>query len=368
MDFIAYPLGKFMKFIYDTIAFNNYGLAIIIFTLIVRLAMLPLTLKQLKSAAKANELQPLIADIQKRYKDDREKMNQEMLKLYQEHNYNPAGGCLPLLIQFPIIITLYWVIVQPLKFMLGKPKETIDALVEVARKGLGYTAQQMMSNQRELITLNYFHDNPGALSEVSGMLDKSELIDFNNFLGLRLGMTAKYQPSYLFGPDWKIYLPLFLLVVIATVTTYLSSKLAMYRPQNNGQQNAAANSMSNSFLYIGPIMTLMFSFSLPAGVILYWTAGYVFAIFQQLYINKVVYKKEKSDSKVADKGKLNDGSKAGEGKKALDSASPDGTDSNSVTKDGSSGESNRGDITNDPINKGKDGKNKNISKKKKKKK
>lgn len=93
-DFLAYPLGKFLKFIYD-IAFENYGLAIIIFTFIVRLALLPLTIKQHKSTMKMQEIQPLINDIQKKYKDDREAMNQELMKLYQEHNYNPAGGCLP---------------------------------------------------------------------------------------------------------------------------------------------------------------------------------------------------------------------------------------------------------------------------------
>ena len=120
-DFLAYPLGKFLKFIYD-IAFENYGLAIIIFTFIVRLAMLPLTVKQHKSSMKMQEIQPLVDDIRRKYKDDREAMNQELMKLYQEHNYNPAGGCLPMLIQMPLLLTLYWVIIQPLKFM-GKPKK-----------------------------------------------------------------------------------------------------------------------------------------------------------------------------------------------------------------------------------------------------
>lgn len=307
-DIIARPLGKFLLFIYNTVAFQNYGLAIIFFTVLVKLVLLPLTLKQYKSSAKMQELQPIIADIQKRYKDDKEKLNQEMMKVYQENNYNPASGCLPILLQMPILITLYWVIIQPIKFMLGKPIETVDKLVEVATKALGDKA---IGFQKELATLNYFNENRDALSQVSGLLNKNELVDFNNFLGLHLGRIASYKTGDLFGAEAYIYLPLLLLALLAVATTYVSTKLTMPKPNQNGvQQNAMASSMTNSMMYIGPLMTLMFSFQLPAGVVLYWMIGYVFAIFQQLYINKYVLKKhEKPAQKVITDKKSADGSK-----------------------------------------------------------
>lgn len=298
LDPIAKVLGVFLKFIYDN-AFQNYGLAIIIFTVLVRLAMLPLTVKQQKSAAKMQEIQPLINDIQKRYKDDKEKLNQELMKVYQEHNYNPASGCLPLLIQMPILLTLYWVIAQPLKFMLGKTEEARTAIVNVAAKAqvavnslladpkVPTTVEDVIKSwgtYSEIKALNYFNENPEALSQVSGFLDKTELIDFKSFLGLNLGEIATYNPQIVFGPQWKVYVPLLILVLLATVTTFISTKLAM--PKNNGQQGGAAGCSSNSMLLMGPVMTLYFSFMMPAGVILYWMAGYVFAIFQQLYLNK----------------------------------------------------------------------------------
>jgi YidC/Oxa1 family membrane protein insertase len=292
LDPIAKVLGVVLKFIYD-IAFHNYGLAIIIFTVIVRLAMLPLTIKQQKSSIKMQELQPLINDIQKRYKDDKEKLNQELMKVYQENNYNPASGCLPLLIQMPILLTLYWVIAQPLKFMLGKTEEARTAIINVAAKAqaalssVPTTVDEVIKSWRtysEIKALNYFNENPEALSEVSGLLDKSELIDFKSFLGLNLGEVATYDPKIVFGPEWKVYVPLLILVLIATVTTFISSKLAM--PKNTSQQSGPAGCSSNSMLLMGPLMTLYFSFAMPAGVILYWMAGYVFAIFQQLYLNK----------------------------------------------------------------------------------
>jgi YidC/Oxa1 family membrane protein insertase len=313
-DFLAYPLGKFLKFIYD-IAFENYGLAIIIFTFIVRLAMLPLTVKQHKSSMKMQEIQPLVDDIRRKYKDDREAMNQELMKLYQEHNYNPTGGCLPMLIQMPLLLTLYWVIIQPLKFMLGKPKEIIDAIVNAAAKAqaaINTTLQlesipetvdevlKVWGAHREIRALNFFNENPDLLSEAGGLLEKSELIDFRSFLGLHLGEVASFQPGVIFGPEWKTYLPLFLLVIVATAITFISSKLSM--PQNTQQQGGASGCSTGGMMYIGPVMTLIYAFLLPAGVVLYWMIGYVFAIFQQLYINKFVLKKDKMEPVAAAAG------------------------------------------------------------------
>lgn len=309
LDYICRPLGVFLKFIYDTIAFENYGFAIIVFTIIVRLAILPLTLKQYKSTAKMQAIQPQINEIQKRYKDDKEKLNEELMKVYQENNVNPAGGCLPMLIQMPIILSLYWVIAQPLKFMLGKSQEAITKIVEVAATGMGRTIQQM-GTQQEMVAMNYFHDNQQALSQVEGLLEKSELINFNNFLGLHLGEVPTYKPDILFGPDAKIYIPLFILVLLATATTFLSTKLTMPKNKPDNEQKNPAGCSNNSMLLMGPAMTLLFGFRLPAGVILYWMAGYVVGIFQQLYINKTIYnKKETADDKKISGKKAADGTK-----------------------------------------------------------
>jgi len=329
LDFICRPLGMFLKLIYDTIAFNNYGLAIIVFTIIVRAAMLPLTIKQQKASLKMQELQPLVNKIQKRYKDDKEKLNQELMKLYQEHNYNPMGGCLPLLIQFPLIISLYWVIVQPLKFMLGKSEEAITKILEVAASALGKTVAQL-GTQKEMVALNFFHENPGELSKVAGLLDKSELIDFNNFLGLRLGEFASYKPADLFGENAGIYIPLFLLVIVATVTTYFSAKLAMPKTLTNDKQESPAGCSNNSFLYMGPVMTLVVGFQMPAGVVLYWMTGYVVGILQQLYINKYIKKKTSADATddktlkgAADVLEIGSGDNAADDKSSGDNSSGD---------------------------------------------
>ena len=91
-DAIARVLGRLLYIIYKTIAFQNYGVSLILFTIIVKLALLPLSIKQIKSSQKMQEIQPEIDRIQKRYKNDREKLNQELMKLYQEKGVNPASG------------------------------------------------------------------------------------------------------------------------------------------------------------------------------------------------------------------------------------------------------------------------------------
>lgn len=115
-------LGALLRFIYEYLAFENYGLAIIIFTILTKLLLLPLTMKQMKSTSKMQELQPELQKLQKMYANNKEKLNEEMMKLYQKHNYNPASGCLPLLIQFPILIALYRVLIKPLTYMYKIPE------------------------------------------------------------------------------------------------------------------------------------------------------------------------------------------------------------------------------------------------------
>lgn len=291
LDIIAIPLGHFLKFIYDTIAFHNYGLAIIIFTVVIKLVLLPLTVKQYKSTAKMQQIQPQLQELQKRYKSDKEKLNQETLKLYQENKVNPAGGCLPLLIQMPILIVLYWIIVEPLKFMLNKTPAQIDKLSSLVPNIAS------MGFRKEISILNYFSEHTDKLANTGGLLKSSELINMN-FLGLHLGQIPTYNPQVLFGKDIAVYLPLLVIPIVAVITTYISAKLSMPRRiQNSGNDNSTQNSMQNSMLYIGPVMTLIFSFSLPAGVGLYWTIGYVIQIFQQLYINKHVLNRKEVLSK-----------------------------------------------------------------------
>ncbi len=286
LDFIAIPLGQFLNFIYNSMALKNYGLAIIIFTIFIKIILLPLTIKQYKSTAHMQQVQPQIQEIQKRYKSDPEKMNQELMKVYKENKINPAGGCLPLLIQMPILFALYWVISSPLRYMRGISKEAIEALYGF----IPDTAVRIISN-KDVSIINYFQNNSDKLSQVSDMLKLEDLINFN-FFGLNLGM----QPSFDVGKISTLGSQFFLLLLIpifAALTTFIQMKVAA--PQQKGGNDMAA-SMTKSMTLTMPLMTAFFAFSVPAGLGLYWIISNTIQIIQQLFINKYIFKKKEASS------------------------------------------------------------------------
>lgn len=112
---IAKPLGLLLSFLYGIV--SNYGITIILFTVIVKLLMLPLTFHQMKQTKQMGEIQPKIKELQEKYKNDKEKLNIKTMELYKEYKINPLGGCLPLLIQMPIIFGLFAVLREPIKYI-----------------------------------------------------------------------------------------------------------------------------------------------------------------------------------------------------------------------------------------------------------
>ena len=119
MGLIAKPIGYLLAFIYRLV--GNYGISLIILTVIVKLVLYPMYAKQIKSTANMSDMSEKSKEIQKRYANDKEKMNEEMQKLYAESGFNPMSGCLPMLIQFPIIMGLFALLRNPMKYMPNDP-------------------------------------------------------------------------------------------------------------------------------------------------------------------------------------------------------------------------------------------------------
>lgn len=289
LDIIAGPLGKFLHFIYNTMAFGNYGLAIIIFTLFIKLILLPLTIKQYRSTARMQEVQPMIQEIQKRYKNDKEKLNQELLKVYQENKVNPAGGCLPVLLQMPILLSLYWVISKPLHYMLGKTTEVVQQLYAAIPSEF----PKIVGNQ-DITIINYFNTHKESLSAVADLLKPSELINLN-FFGLNLGLQPTFDTSKIAVLGYQFF-GLLLIPVLAGLTTYISTKYSMSQTQQSAD-NPMASSMTNSMTMVMPFMTAFFAFNVPAGLGIYWITSNVIQVLQQMYLNKFILKKKEAGQK-----------------------------------------------------------------------
>lgn len=278
MSILYRAFGWLLNFIYGFV--SNYGLSIILFTILTKVILFPLSLKQQKSMVKMQQVQPKLKEIQEKYKSDQQRQSEETMKLYKEHGVNPMGGCLPLLIQLPILLALYRVMYQPLTYMLGYGADKIAELAE--KFGIA------MDNAR--------------MAEIA-IANAGKLIDFS-FFGLDLsGAPSIMAPSLL----W-------LIPITAALTTFLSSKVttAMNKtakkeedakpkrvlsaePSANRGNTDSTQSMTNSMNIMMPIMTLWITFTVPAALGLYWTISNIISMLQQLVLNKIYGPKFKEE-------------------------------------------------------------------------
>lgn len=244
MEILYRGLGDILNYIYYNF-WPNYGVAIIILTILVKIVLLPIAIKQQKAMVGIQKIQPHIEEIRNKYKNDLNKMNEETMKLYSEHKVNPLGGCLPALIQLPIFIALYKVITEPLTYILNLSQAQIDAL-RAAYNLMGGSEIQ--------------------LAEISQKLSM-------HFLGLNLALT----------PNIYTFNAVLLVPVLAAVTTYLSSKISMAMTPS-----AVENPMQKSMLTMLPLITLFVTFSFPTGLGLYWIVSNIIQMIQQYFLNKYV--------------------------------------------------------------------------------
>jgi YidC/Oxa1 family membrane protein insertase len=305
-DFIAKLLGPVLFFIYNTIAFKNYGLSLIMFTILIKAALLPLTIKQLKSTQKMQDIQPELNKLQQRYKNDKEKLNQETMKIYTEKGVNPIGGCLPMLLQLPILFSLFYTIRKPLTYMYGWTKEVIGNVIIKVMSALP-NVFPLATNPflkdydsikadplkvAELFERNAYHEINlvSAINEVPSLVEGGEKVMNLNFLGIfNLGVKPTYDFN-LISQNPGLYVPALVMVLIAVATTYFSSKISMAKTQTS--DNAQMNQTSKTMMLMGPIMTLFISFQAPLGLSLYWTISNATQIAQQLFIEKYTKKKK----------------------------------------------------------------------------
>jgi len=273
LAFLPTTFGTVLHWINGVV--GNYGVAIILFTILIRLIIFPLTIKQLQSSAKMQDLQPKLAEIQERYKNDKEKLGQEQMKLYKDEGVNPFGGCLPLLIQLPILFSMLYAFSQPLTYQLGQiGREVLKTpeYIKFATDNKTYPELLYVSNLNPSVNPSGQHLN----------------MNFGPFDLSRVPVLDVSTPQNI----W-----LLLLVIVATACTFLSIKISMKRPNQPvpAKADAAAKTagMNKMMMFMLPAMTLFFSFSFPAGLTLYWTTGYIIQIFQQLAINKWFHGRKK---------------------------------------------------------------------------
>ena len=269
--------------------FNSYGIALILFTLIVKVILFPLTLKGKKSMIKMNLLSTQLREIQKRCGNDRDRYNREVQEFYAKNKVNPAGGCVWSLIPLFILIPLYAIIRRPFRYMMHLTKNQVSSVAS-AVNWQGVVGTEFGIGAYDELTLSSLlnADNLGAVQTATGL---TGLFTINfMFFGLDLSQI----PSLKFwegGISWGS-VGLFLMPLISAALSVLSM-LVMQRTNqmNRGQdQNNPAAANNKSMLVIQPLISLWFGYTLPAGMCVYWIANSLFMMLQEVLAGKILRK------------------------------------------------------------------------------
>lgn len=266
---IASFFGIIIRFIYDIVN-NNYLISILIFTFLTKLILLPLTLMQIKSTKKLQEITPKDNEIREKYKNDKQKQAEELSKLYSENKINPMGGCLPLLIQLPIILAMFYIVKQPLTYITQTPAEEIK----------NYTAAYLNKDVSEV------SENELKAYEIQ-VAEKNQLIDMEVGFGINLGDT----PSNVFSKEEsnKSH-PISLLIPILTVIFSILQTKIMQKTSNMTDEQKEMQKSTNLTL---PLMSGIIAYTMPLALGVYWLFGNILQIIQQLVINKITNKNSK---------------------------------------------------------------------------
>ena len=280
LDAIAKPFGLLLLWLYNLV--GNYGIAIFLFALIVKIIMLPFQMKTKKSMMRMAALNPQIQELQKRHEGNPKKLQEETAKLYKEEKVNPMSGCLWSLIPYPILLALYRAIRFPLTTMMGVSKDLLaeggailNKLTELGFVASGKSTAYLQLEQSEFIS-NHFAD-------FAGLSDRLVNIDYS-FLGLNMGST----PKVFFWKDGLTWLSigLFLIPIVSALLSWLQMKLSQKTNPAPATQNAQQATSMKTMNLMMPLISLWIGFSMPAALGMYWIFTSALAIVQELVLNK----------------------------------------------------------------------------------
>jgi YidC/Oxa1 family membrane protein insertase len=295
-DIIQVPFGWLMTLLYDFTA--NYGWALIIFAIIVKVVMLPATAKSKKSSMKMSRLSPRVKAIQEKYANDQQKQSAAMQALYKEEGVSMGGGCLWSLLPLLIIFPLYAVVRQPIVYMLSETKEVADAIVAVVKEGAasafpkGNFYDQMIAAP---LIPQFAESIKAALPDISAAT--LEGIDFT-FLGINLGITPtwKFFDSSVWKWDWA-HIGGALLPILSAAGQLLSISISqkmnnsLVTDKNGIQDKKTAEDSQQAqtgkmMMWIGPIMSLMIGYSMPGAMSLYWFVQGLVTTVSDVYLTQ----------------------------------------------------------------------------------
>ena len=294
-DLITVPFGWLLGQLYEL--FQNYGVAMIVFGILVQMIMLPIKAKSKKSMMKMSRIQPLVQDIQKRYAGDTQKQNELLQKLYQEEGVSMGGGCLWSMIPLFILIPLFTVIREPLTYILGETAEVSAQIIEVIKAAAP-----------EIFSKNNYYDQVSAAQAIPQFVEQlkaaipgiseATLAGVNfNFLGINLGAIPQFNIfSSTWAWDWA-HIGAFLIPCLSAGSQVLSMWIAqkgndsvLTNEKGIQDKEMAKNSQQNQstqmMMYMMPLMSLWIGFTVSASLSLYWFVGGIIGMISDAIMTK----------------------------------------------------------------------------------
>lgn len=278
INFISGLLGSIIRVCYIIVG-HNYFIALVLFTLFTKLILFPLMLKQLRSTKAMQRIAPEDKKLREKYKDDPQKLSQEITKLYSENKINPLGGCLLPLIQIPIILAMFWVVKQPLTYVVNMDQSQIQS----------YTQQYLQKDEVTEAEMKQF--------EIT-VAKEYELVEGMSIGKINLGDT----PKDVFSKDESQKVSKWALLIPAL--TYLFAVLSNKVMQRNQQMTEDQAEMQKSMNLMMPLLSTYISFAWPMALGVYWLIGYIFSIGQQFVLDKLMEDKEDSNNSNNKKNKV----------------------------------------------------------------
>ena len=294
---ITIPFGYLLDYLYQFT--TNYGVALILFAVIVRLVLLPISAKSKKSTMKMSRLQPKIQEIQKKYANDQQKQQEAIQQLQKEEGASMGcGGCLWSLVPLMILIPLYQVIRQPMVYMLHETAENTQQIIDVIKNAASYLFSDN-NYYDQLTAARHLPDFLDAIKEAGiTFANEKTAIGLNfNFLGIDLGQQPVFN---IFGANWKWdwnHIGAFLIPLLSAGSQVLSMHLS--QNSNNSvitdekgledketAKNSQANQSAKMMMWTMPLMSLWIGFTVPAALSLYWLIGGVVAMVENEIMTK----------------------------------------------------------------------------------
>ncbi|MGN0622103.1 MAG: YidC/Oxa1 family membrane protein insertase [Porcipelethomonas sp.] len=294
---IGIPLGWIMYFLYNFIP--NYGICIILFTLVTKIILFPTAYKSQLGTARMQSINPKLAQLKKQYANNQQKLAEEQQKLYQQEGVNPMGSCLPMIIQMIILYGVFYVVYRPISHIL-RLGDYVNQAKDIIINNGWYTEAQLKSRE-ELYILQAVKDHKDAFAGLGdGFADK--VAEFKNtFLGVDLGSIPTIHPE---GGWTKTAVAL---VMIPVVSGLVQLIYTIYTQRKSKKMNPDMPSMGamNIVMFIMPLFSVWLAFTVPAGVGFYWIWSSVFAFIQSIGLYayftperiKVISEREKEKSK-----------------------------------------------------------------------